>query len=204
MVPMAEPPSRERSDAARNRVRVLAAAGALFARRGVEAVDMREIAREAGVGVGTLYRRFDDKGALVAAVLGERERELQDALLAGPPPLGPGAPAHERLLAFLAALADFVEGHGELLVVSENSVPGARYRTGSYLAWRLHVVVLLEQLAPAADREYLADAMLAPLAADLYLHQREAAGRSAQESKAQLLALAERLLAERPEVRSAP
>lgn len=58
---------RERKDAQRNLERVLNAAQALFAERGAE-VTMEEVARRAGVGVGTIYRRFPSKEQLFAAV----------------------------------------------------------------------------------------------------------------------------------------
>lgn len=190
-------PPAERRDAARNRKRVLAAAAALFEERGVEHVDMRDIAGKARVGVGTLYRRFGDKGGLVASLLDERERHLQDALLSGPPPLGPGAPAAERLLAFLDALADLTAEHLDMLVVSENSTVGARYRIGAYAAWRLHVAVLLREARPDIDADWHADALLAPLAADLYRHQRLELGVGRERIEAGLRALA-RALVEMP------
>ena len=58
---------RERKDAQRNLERVLQAAHELFAERGVD-VTMEEVARRAGVGVGTIYRRFPSKEHLLAAV----------------------------------------------------------------------------------------------------------------------------------------
>lgn len=60
-----------RADAERNRHRILAAAREVFARRGLEA-GLDEIARHAGVGTGTVYRRFPDKRALVEALFDER------------------------------------------------------------------------------------------------------------------------------------
>ncbi|MFJ6216142.1 TetR/AcrR family transcriptional regulator [Streptomyces sp. NPDC092296] len=60
-----------RADARRNRESVLDAAGELFAQRG-DAVQMDEIAERAGLGVGTLYRHFADKQALLAAIIGRR------------------------------------------------------------------------------------------------------------------------------------
>jgi AcrR family transcriptional regulator len=63
----AEPEARLRADARRNRDQILAAAKVMFARQGPD-VPMEEIAREAGVGVGTLYRRFPDRQALIRAV----------------------------------------------------------------------------------------------------------------------------------------
>src|SRR5687768_10383657 len=103
-LPLAAP--RERADAARNRQRILAAAVRLFDRHGVDAVSLDRVAREAGVSKATLFRRFGDRQALFLALIDEHERALQDAILTGPPPLGPGAPAPERLHAFLAELLD--------------------------------------------------------------------------------------------------
>lgn len=63
----ADSEARLRADARRNRDQIVAAAKAMFARQGPDA-PMEEIAREAGVGVGTLYRRFPDRQALIRAV----------------------------------------------------------------------------------------------------------------------------------------
>lgn len=72
-----------RADAARNRARILDAARTLMATGGTD-VQMDEIAREAGVGVGTVYRHFPTKQELIAALAEERFRRiaqhLQDAL----------------------------------------------------------------------------------------------------------------------------
>ncbi|MBP0455896.1 TetR/AcrR family transcriptional regulator [Streptomyces montanisoli] len=68
---MAAPERPLRADARRNRESVLDAAGELFAQRG-DAVQMDEIAERAGLGVGTLYRHFADKRALLAAIIGRR------------------------------------------------------------------------------------------------------------------------------------
>jgi AcrR family transcriptional regulator len=65
-----EPETRLRADARRNRDQIMAAAKAVFAELGPD-VPMEEIARRAGVGVGTLYRRFPDRDALIRAVAQE-------------------------------------------------------------------------------------------------------------------------------------
>ncbi|MGB8000475.1 MAG: helix-turn-helix domain-containing protein, partial [Anaerobacillus sp.] len=54
----------ERRDAAENRQRILDAAHKLFEQNGVERVSMNQIAAEAGIGAGTLYRRYRNKGEL--------------------------------------------------------------------------------------------------------------------------------------------
>jgi AcrR family transcriptional regulator len=60
-----------RRDAERNRQRILAAAGELFTERGL-GVTLDDIARHAGVGVGTVYRRFPDKEVLIDALFEQR------------------------------------------------------------------------------------------------------------------------------------
>jgi AcrR family transcriptional regulator len=167
---------KERADAARNRARILTAASRLFAERGIPAVSMDQIAAAAGVGKGTLFRRFGDKAGLAAALIDARERELQSRVLSGPPPLGPEAAPGERLLAFLTTYADFLDANLDLLHVSETASPGARYRIGSYRLWHRHVAYLLGEAAPDLDADYLAHALLAPLAADHYKAVRDEAG----------------------------
>jgi len=77
-----------RADARRNRDQLVEAAGALFAERGPN-VPMEEIARRAGVGVGTLYRRFPDRDSLVRAVAFESfHRVVANARIAADEPDG--------------------------------------------------------------------------------------------------------------------
>ena len=64
-----------RADARRNRERILASAGELFARLGRDA-QMDEIAEHCGLGLGTLYRHFPTKAALLAAIVGRRFEQM--------------------------------------------------------------------------------------------------------------------------------
>ena len=157
------PPPRERADAARNRAAVLAAAARLFAEHGVAGVSMDLVAAAAGVGKGTLFRRFGDKAGLAAALLDTRERELQEAILHGPPPLGPAAGPADRLAAFADAYLDYLLGHLELVRMSETAAPGARYRIGAYRFWHRHVAILLSGVP---DPDHAAHAFLAVVAAE--------------------------------------
>jgi AcrR family transcriptional regulator len=154
----------ERADAARNREKVLAAAERLFAERGASCVSMEAVAAAAGVGKGTLFRRFGDRAGLAYALLSERERKLQEDLIRGPAPLGPGAPPVDRLIAFGERLLEHFAEHGELIGVAE--ADGARYRSAPFAVHRAHVSMLVRQAAPDADWEYMADTLLAGLAAD--------------------------------------
>lgn len=96
MLPIAGSGPTERADAARNRRKIVQAAAKLVAAKGIDGLALDEVAAEAGVGIGTVYRRFPDKGALAQALLDENEREFQEAFISGPPPLGPGAPAQAK------------------------------------------------------------------------------------------------------------
>ncbi len=158
-------PAKERADAARNRVKVLDAAARLFREHGVVNVSMDQVAAAAGVGKGTLFRRFGDKAGLAVALLDEQEKRLQAAIISGPPPLGPGAAPGDRLVAFLQKYVDFLDENLDLVHMSETARPGARYAIGAYRLWHRHVTYLLEE-AGVADADYLAHALLAPLAAD--------------------------------------
>jgi AcrR family transcriptional regulator len=179
-------PRRERADAARNREKVLAAARRLFAERGVAGVTMDEIARAAGVGKGTVFHRFGDRAGLALALLDDRERELQEAVLYGHPPLGPGAPASERLAAFLDALLDFTIEHAELLIAADSGRPGGRYLTGAYASWHRHTTLLLSELRPGSDAVVRAHLLLAPFAADLVRYLTEDAGVEVERVRAAL------------------
>jgi AcrR family transcriptional regulator len=170
-LPVVGEPRPERADARRNRLRVLQAAERLFTAHGVKNVSLDAIAAEAGVGKGTVFRRFGDRAGLAVALLDEREQELQAKILTGPPPLGPGAPAADRVVAFLEAYLDLLDRHVELFMDSENASDGARYRIGSYHLWHRHLAHLLE--GSVADADYSAHALLAPLAADLHKSLRD-------------------------------
>jgi len=166
---LAGAPPRERADAARNRRRILAAAEALVAERGIERVSMEDVACSAGVGTGTLYRRFGDRAGLALALLDERTRAFQDALIAGPPPLGPGAPAAERLRTFGERYFELLEQHADLLVVA---VPPRRGPDGPSVFYATHLAILLREAAPQLDAEFTARALLAMLGPGEYLHAR--------------------------------
>lgn len=196
-LPVAGAAPPERADAARNRRRILAAAERLFAARDVGDVTMSQIAAAAGVGKATVFRRFGDKATLLDELLGARERELQESILRGPPPLGPGAPPRERLHAFVTALARFCDRHRRVLLASEISRPGARYLTGSYAAWQQHVALLLAELRPDLDAPVAADLLLAPFAGELVTHLRDGRGIAFARVEATLAALLDRVVAAR-------
>jgi AcrR family transcriptional regulator len=156
--------ARRRADARRNHERVLCAAARLFEEQGPENVSMDAIAAAAGVGKGTLFRGFGDRAGLVLALLTEHERRLQEDLIRGPAPLGPGAPPIERLIAFGERLLQHLAQHGELIAAAEGRLD--KYRTGPFSVYRAHVALLVREAAPDADWEYLTDTLLASLGAN--------------------------------------
>ncbi|WP_035855970.1 TetR/AcrR family transcriptional regulator [Cryptosporangium arvum] len=160
----------ERADAARNRARVLDAARRLFREKDPRAVTMEDLARAAGIGRATLYRRYRDPAEVALALLDEHERELQERLIRGEPPLGPGASPAERLAAFYAAMVELLDEHLPLALGGETGA--ARFRTGAYGFWSAHVRSLLVA-AGTPGPDALVDVLLAPLAPELYQHQRD-------------------------------
>jgi len=176
-LPLIAPPveQTERADAASNRRRILAAATELFAQRGPDCVSMQDVAKAAGVGMGTMYRRFGDRAGLTFALLGEHHRDLQERLLRGEPPLGPGAPSRERLHAFgRARIALLDEGEADMLLTTAEA-GGATLR-GPDAAYRTHLAVLLRELAPALDVEYVVNSLVMAFDARLHVHLRHERG----------------------------
>ena len=172
---------KERADAARNRARILSAAEDLVERLGIEHVSMEDVACAAGVGTGTLYRRFGDRAGLALALLEEDTREFQDALISGPPPLGPGAPAAQRLRAFGEGYIDLLERHADLIVAASEIERDAR---GPYALYATHLAILLTEAAPRLDAPLTARWLLATLGPGHYVHARRALGWDVERLKA--------------------
>jgi AcrR family transcriptional regulator len=172
-VSAAAPP--ERGDAARNRALLLDAARRLIAERGADAVSMDDVATAAGVGKGTLFRRFGSRAGLMVVLLDEDEKAQQNAFMFGPPPLGPGAPPLDRLIAYGRQRLTFVHHHHALLSDAARD-PQTRFSPPMMLH-RTHVRMLLESAQTTGDLDAQADALLALLDAD-YVEHRIAEGDS--------------------------
>ena len=176
----------ERSDAARNRERILRASQKLFDEKSVTCVTMEEIARSAGVGKGTLYRRFPHKGFLCQALLHQPTLEFQRYTLSMI--CEPGHEALKKLDVFLDSLVGFMDDNLDLLYGGHEPLYGTeRLAHLSHPAhdWlRSTVLTLLRSAVREGvveddpDLEYLAMALLAPLEIDLFYHQRRVQGYS--------------------------
>jgi AcrR family transcriptional regulator len=170
-LPMAEPEPRERGDAAANRLRILEAARRLLAERGPACLTMDAVASEAGVGKGTIFRRFGDRAGLAQALVDDHMRDFQDRLLSGPPPLGPGAPARERLEAFVVELMRLQAAHLDAALVAETA-PGHR-RSMAFGVLLFHVQMLVRELDPALDDVVVARMLLNAIAPSVIADARE-------------------------------
>jgi len=179
----------ERRDAAENRARILRAAEALFAENDVTAVTMSDIARAAGVGKGTLYRRFANKGELCLGLMDGRLRAFQDATLAQLRTLhAQRMPQMEQVRRILQEIVHFTEAHTPLLrVVQQNGVMGGSETTSPHFVWQyltirglLRAAVQAGELAADVDVDVVADALLAPLHAPFYTFLRQDRGFSPQ------------------------
>jgi AcrR family transcriptional regulator len=160
---------RERADAVRNRQAILRATEELLSRHRPDEVTIEQVAAAAGVGKGTVFHRFGNRMGLMVALMQERAMGLRDDVEAGPPPLGPGAPARERLLAFLAAVVAVV-GRNKGLVAALGQAVTAQHHHGEdhpvAAFWHGHVRDLIAQERPDLDAEMLAELLLAGLTAE--------------------------------------
>jgi AcrR family transcriptional regulator len=153
---------RERGDAAANRQRILRAARELLAEQGADGLTMQAVAEAAGVGKGTVFRRFGDRDGLTGALLDDYMREFQDAFLHGAPPLGPGAPATERLETFIVELIQRQADHLDLALAAE--VPPGRALAPTYGPLILHVEVLVHEIDPSLDARIISGLILSAIA----------------------------------------
>lgn len=170
---------QERGDAARNRRLLLDAARTLMAKRSPEDISIDDIVAAAGVGKGTLFRRFGSRTGLMVELLDEDERAMQQAFLFGPPPLGPQALPLERLLAFGRERLRFVHAHRAVLAEISRD-PEARFNA-VFAVLHTHVRVLLNAGGTTGNLDVQADALLALLDADYVTHQIDYRGRTLED-----------------------
>ncbi|MFM9376726.1 TetR/AcrR family transcriptional regulator [Gordonia sp. VNK21] len=172
--------STERADAARNRQLLLAAAKTLIDNHGAAAVTMDAVAREAGVGKGTVFRRFGSRNGLMMALLDHSESALQQAFLSGPEPLGPGAPPLERLIAYGRTRLKMTVDHLDILLEAGADNPDRL----SHPVWAVstqHVQLLLRDLGYPGHLEVVANAVQAPLDAMAVRHLLDVVGLSREQ-----------------------
>lgn len=168
-LPVAGPQPRARRDAVANTDRILCAARRVMEAGGVESLTMDRLAAEAGVGKGTVFRAFGSRAGLFAALTDESERGFQAAYLSGPPPLGPGAPPLDRLLAYGAGRLQLHGLQGRLMLAGAQA-PADKFDVPARRVSGMHVRMLLRQCGIVDNLEVLTEALLAPLDAELVHH----------------------------------
>ncbi|GII58361.1 TetR family transcriptional regulator [Planotetraspora thailandica] len=175
----------ERADAARNRRAILRATEELLSRHRPEQISMEQIAAAAGVGKGTVFHRFGSRMGLMVALMQERAYALEEAVRTGPPPLGPGAPPDERLIAFVDAIVDVVGRNKGLLAAlghaaSSAGRPDLKGHEGDdgdghplHRFWHGHISALITARRPDLDGDLLAHILLGSLQSEPVLRMLE-------------------------------
>jgi len=166
------PPRAERADAARNRRILLAAAREILAEDGPDKLTMDGLAERAALGKGTVFRRFGTRAGIFQALLDDAEQAFQHDVLSGPPPLGPGAPPLDRLIAYGCARIGFLTAHRDIArgaLDGRESVPAGSHTPMS----RTHIRSLLGELRAEigdADPDVIATQLTAALDCPLLLY----------------------------------
>ena len=149
-MPEVQPASRKRADARRNEGALLEAAAAAFVASGVD-VPVREIAAQAGVGVGTIYRHFPTRADLIVAVY---RHQVEACVAAGPALLAESDTAYVALVEWIDGFVDFlVTKHG--LAEAMHSDDAAFASLHAYFVARL-VPTCADLLAAAAASSEIA------------------------------------------------
>ena len=164
-------PREERADAARNRAHLIDVARQMVAELGADKVTMDGLAERAGLGKGTVFRRFGTRAGIFLALFDEEEKRFQERVMGGPPPLGPGAPAVERLVAFGRARLEFLVEHTALARASLD--PGQPISVSDSPSL-FHVQMLLNEACPdVAASGTLALQLVAALEGPILLYLRD-------------------------------
>jgi AcrR family transcriptional regulator len=163
-------PPAERADAARNRRHLLATAREILAEQGADTLTMDGLAERAGLGKGTVFRRFATRAGIFAALLDDDERAFQQQVLAGPPPLGPGAAPLDRLIAYGRARTAFLIEHCDIARAALDGHQPIPARSQTPLS-QVHIRMLLRQMSlDAADLDMLAIQLTGALDGPLLLY----------------------------------
>jgi polyketide synthase 12 len=154
----------------RNRLHLLATAREMLAEQGADKLTMDALAERANLGKGTVFRRFGTRAGIFQALLDDDERAFQEQVLSGPPPLGPGAPPVDRLIAYGRARVGFLIDHREIARAAldgSQPVPAGSQTPIS----QMHLRMLLGQMSLGApDLDVLAVQLTAALDGPLLLY----------------------------------
>lgn len=165
------PPTR--ADAVKNRAVLLRTARRLFNAHGVEHVSMTQLADEAGVGKGTLYRHFSNKAEVCYALLDTEQRDLQEDTFRR---LQNSTPPAESLKCFLGDVVAFVYRNLDLLspALHEGNVSSLEFP--AHVWYRQTIRGLLARSGASGDIDYLSDALYVMLNVETINYQRRTLG----------------------------
>jgi AcrR family transcriptional regulator len=181
-------PRLERRDAAENRQRILIAAHKLFEQNGVNQVSMNQIAIEAQIGSGTLYRRYASKGELCLDLIKDSmlllSEDIQKYLKQNQQ-----EPPDQRLKEILRIFMPFIEEKAQLLTWGKDSTPVNRlpYQSKNWFYNEMHQIVvdLYDEIAssehPVTTSIFRADMLLTAISVDAYSFQRDVRGYSPEQ-----------------------
>lgn len=154
----------------RNRRQLLATAREMLAEHGIDKLTMDALAERACLGKGTVYRRFGTRAGIFHALIEDDDHAFQERVLYGPPPLGPGAPPVDRLIAYGRARAEFLIEHRGIVRAALDGRRPVPMGTETALS-RMHIGMLLRQIPlGTADLDILAVQLTAALEAPLLLY----------------------------------
>lgn len=170
-----------RKDAQERREIILAKAAQLFAQYGVENVSMRQIAREAGFGQGTLYRSYTNKGDLCWDLISEsciQNRDKMEQYLLD----NSSSSLKERLETVLAYHLESLETHSPLLATMQNNYNPEEEQSDSFkehyesihsIIVRLLTEYKVTNEASMVDPVFRADAIMSTMAPEMFLFLKE-------------------------------
>ena len=142
----------------------------MLAEQGPDTLTMDGLAERAGLGKGTVFRRFGTRAGIFRALLDDDERAFQGQVLSGPPPLGPGASPVDRMIAYGRARVGFLIDHREIARAAldgSQPVPAGSQTPIS----QVHIRMLLGQMSLGfADLDVLAVQLTAALDGPLLLY----------------------------------
>ncbi|WP_379138364.1 TetR/AcrR family transcriptional regulator [Paenibacillus sp. sgz500958] len=167
------------------RERILEASRQLFSEHGLGSVSMYQIAKKAGIGQGSLYRRYADKGEICSDLLSSSSKHFLSELEEEVVHPSTSNDTLMRLRLCIEKVIDYIDQHADLLHLIKSEFTGKHQLTQFEhpIFQRLHVIIaeLLKQAAASGeiipmDAHFTATALIAALSPDLFLYHQKAYG----------------------------
>jgi len=177
----------ERADAARNRAAVLAAAHRLICELGQDTASMDQIAAAAGVGKGTLFRRFGDRAGLLTALADQQIAAWQPIAITRS--YDESVDAGRRAIRFMADVCDMMLGQRPIMRALSHAAPGLAYCSANSTLWLNRLTELIAESRPDLDAPYLAASLFGILAPHLLDHLVDRAGMTSARVRAGVISL---------------